>query len=95
MHNIPPRPEDTSRDADRVQVDLLRAAPVWRRLQLACSLSASVVRAARHALAQADPDSGPIERDIRFVELHYGSALAAGLRAHLMQRHKSETAVTR
>ncbi len=32
---IPPRPADTSVEAERVQIDLIRAAPVSRRLQMA------------------------------------------------------------
>ena len=92
MHRIPPRPADTSREAERVQVDLLRAAPVSRRLHLAWSLSATVIGAARRALARADPRAEATERDIRFVELHYGSALAAALRADLMRRRAADTA---
>jgi hypothetical protein len=95
MHDIPPRSEDTSREAERVQVDLLRAAPVWRRLQVALSLSASVISAARRALARVEPGADRIESDIRFVDLHYGSALAAGLRADLERRRVSEATVPR
>jgi hypothetical protein len=85
-HRIPPRPADTDPEAERVQIELLRAAPVWRRAQLACSLSATVIDAARRALIRADPDADPVERDLRFVELHYGAEVAAGLRADLMRR---------
>ena len=86
MRRIPPRPTDTSREADLIQVDLLRAAPVSRRLHLAWSLSAAVIGAARRALARADPRAEATELDIRFVELHYGPALAAALRVDLMRR---------
>jgi hypothetical protein len=95
MHRIPPRPEDTSLEAHDAQVALLRSAPVWRRLQLAWSLSASVIDAARRALERADPDADSTERAIRFVELHYGSALASGLRTELIRRRTSEVATPR
>ena len=84
---------DTSAEAERVQVELLRAAPVSRRLHLAWSLSATVVSAARRALARAEPGAGQTEWDLRFVELHYGSALAASLRAELQRREIAESSL--
>jgi hypothetical protein len=85
---IPPRPADTSVEAERVQIDLIRAAPVSRRLHMAWSLSATVIGVAREALLRAQPDASPQEIDLRFVELHYGSDLAAALRAELIRRQE-------
>ena len=85
MHRIPARAEDTSAEADRVQVDLLRAASIARRLHLACSLSAAVISLARRALERADPAAGQTEWHVRFADLHYGPALAASLRETLMR----------
>lgn len=86
MPGIPARPTDTTVEADRVQIDLLRAAPVARRLQIAVSLSATVIGAARRALERTNPLTTRLERDLRFVELHYGAALADALRADLVRR---------
>lgn len=83
---IPARPADTEPDAERVQVALLRAAPVARRLHVAMALSATVMSAARRALARARPLASARELDLRFVELHYGADLAADLRADLDRR---------
>ncbi len=83
---IPPRPADTSAEAERVQIDLIRAVPVARRLHMAWSLSATVISTARQALRRARPDAAPQEIDLRFVELHYGPDLAAALRSDLIQR---------
>ncbi len=83
---IPARPADTAPDAERVQVALLRAAPVARRLHVAMALSATVIGAARRALARARPLASARELDLRFVELHYGAKLAADLRADLDRR---------
>jgi hypothetical protein len=83
---IPARPADTTPEAERVQVDLLRAAPVARRLHLALRLTATVVGAARRAIARAHPEATRRELDLRFVELHYGADVAAGLRADLNRR---------
>ena len=83
---IPGRPADTAPDAERVQVALLRAAPVARRLHVALGLSATIIGAARRALARAQPHASARELDLRFVELHYGADAAAGLRADLDRR---------
>ena len=83
---IAARSADTTPDAERVQVALFRAAPAARRLHLAFSLSATIIGAARCALARGDPQASARELDLRFVELHYGSAIAEGLRADLDSR---------
>jgi hypothetical protein len=83
---IPARPADTAPDADAVQIALLRAAPVGRRLHIALALSATAISAARRGLARAYPRSTAGDLDLRFVELHYGADAAAGLRADLSRR---------
>jgi len=83
---IPPRSADTSAEAERVQIDLIRRAPVSRRLRIAWSLSATVIGVARQALVRAEPHASSQEIDLRFVELHYGRDLAAALRAELIRR---------
>jgi len=86
---IPARPIDTDSDDDRMQVETLRRAPVGRRLRLALSLSATVVNLARRALVRAHPNASARELDVRFVELHYGADVAAGLRADLERRSRA------
>ncbi len=83
---IPARPADTSVEAERVQIDLIRAAPVSRRLQMAWTHSATVIGLARRALARARPHATQHELDLQFVELHYGVDLATALRADLLRR---------
>ena len=80
------RPADTTPDAERVQVALFRAAPVARRLHLAFSLSATIIGAARRALARSQPHASTWELDLHFVGLHYGPHVAEGLRADLDRR---------
>jgi hypothetical protein len=65
---------------------LLQAASVARRLHTALSLSATVIGAARRALARLQPSLSPHERDLRFVELHYGRDIASSLRSELARR---------
>ncbi|MGH9348976.1 MAG: hypothetical protein ACRD26_17095 [Vicinamibacterales bacterium] len=66
-----------------MQIALLRAAPVSRRPHLALSLSASVIGAARQALARSSPEASARELDLRFIEPHHGRELAAALRQYL------------
>jgi hypothetical protein len=86
---IPSRPADTTADADRVQTALMRAAPVGRRLRLAFGLSATAMTLARRAIARAHPAASNDERDLLFVELHYGPDLARALRVDLAQRRRA------
>ncbi len=83
---VPPRSPDTEPDAERVQVELLRAASVARRLRLAVSVTETVVGAARRGIAMAHPHASPSELDLKFVEIHYGANLARELRADLERR---------
>ena len=87
---IPARPADTTPDAEDVQAALFRAAPAARRLHLAFSLSATIIGAARRALARSQPHASTRELDLRFVELHYGRDLAGELRADLDRRDAAQ-----
>jgi len=77
------RAADTSPDADRVQLELLRRAGETRRFALCRSLTGSVVALSRRALREQMP--GAAERDvlIRWVALNYGETLAEGVRRRL------------
>jgi hypothetical protein len=77
---------DTSPAAERVWIKLWREMPESQRLGRALSLSRSVIAASRAALAEAQPQLSPRERDLRWVEINYGRALAERLRAHLKSR---------
>jgi hypothetical protein len=70
-------------DAERVQIDLLRAAGTARRAALALSLSRSVIALARDAIRRRHPELSEQDVGLAFVELNYGSELAARLRRHL------------
>jgi hypothetical protein len=94
VRHIPPRASDSTLEAEWMQVDLLRAASVSRRFQLACSLSASVITAARRALLRADPRAEPLAADLRSVEIHDGLDLAAALAADLARRQPGRAVAT-
>jgi hypothetical protein len=63
---------------------------VSRRLQSAFALSATVVGAARRALARSYPQASIRDRNLRFVAVHYGRQLADDLRADLERRDRAQ-----
>jgi hypothetical protein len=78
-----PLSADTDLDAEHVQLELLRRASVGERLRLAFSLSDAVMRMARDALRRLHPGDSDAEHAVRFVAIHYGEELAAGVAARL------------
>ncbi len=72
---------DTSPDAERVQIELLREASDARRFGLVRSLSKSVIQWSRQTIQQAHPDASEEELAILLVALHYNQKLADALRA--------------
>ncbi|MBI2756046.1 MAG: hypothetical protein HYX52_04975 [Chloroflexi bacterium] len=74
---------DTDRAAERVQIDLLRAASFERRATLARSLSTTTLELARRAIEEAHPDASEDELGVRFVAACYGKALAERLRRYI------------
>ncbi len=88
--SLPPSlSRDTSREADAVQVGLLRLATPERRGRLALMLSDATRHLARRAIDQASPALSEREKDLLFVCVHYGRELACGLGRYL-ERHESE-----
>ena len=77
---------DTTPEAEKVQIELLRRASVSQRFALACSLTATAISLSRRAIARANPELDDREVGLKFVELHYGRPLAAKLRAYLRGR---------
>jgi len=77
------RSSDTSPEVERVQLELLRRAGEARRFQLMRSLTSTVVDASRRALSETMPGASEQEVLLRWVEIHYGQALADGVRRRL------------
>lgn len=85
---LPARSPDTDPEAERVQIELLRAASPAQRAALARSLTSTVIWLARRAIAQQHPGASEEEIGIRFVALHYGQELADELSAFLQRRRR-------
>ncbi len=80
---------DTRPEAAAVHRDLLQRASPTKRASLALSLSQSVCGLARRAIAAREPALSGEEVGLRFVELHYGAALARAVREDLRRRRAS------
>ena len=78
-----PLSPDTRPEIEAVHLELLRKAGPGRRAEMVRSLSATMVRLSRAAVAKAHPELDAAEARLRWVEIHYGAALAAGVRARL------------
>ncbi len=74
---------DTSPDAERVQFELMRRAGPAQRFRMCCEMTSTMVALSRRALSRARPELGPQELAVEWVAIHYGRALADGLRARL------------
>ncbi len=68
---------DTSPEAERVLIGLLRRVPAWRRLQLADQMSATVRQLSLAGLRTRHPAASEAELRRRFADLHLGPELAA------------------
>jgi predicted transcriptional regulator len=80
------RSADTDPETERKHFELLRQAGSARRAQMALALSAQVIEMAHRAIRNATGLRDPVEVKLRFVEIHYGPELAAGVRSCLAAR---------
>jgi hypothetical protein len=68
---------DTSDEAEAVQIRLLRAMPVWRKIQLASELTRALREDVMAELCRWSPQAGPGELRRRFATIWLGPDLAA------------------
>jgi hypothetical protein len=77
---------DTSPEAERVQIELLRKASPAKRFGLTRSLSQSLIQASRQTIKRLHPELSQEELDLLYIELYYGKDLANRVRADLERR---------
>jgi hypothetical protein len=68
---------DTSPEAERVLIELLRQAPAWRRLQLADHMSSTARSLTMAGLRARHPGASDVELRRRFADIHLGPELAS------------------
>jgi hypothetical protein len=68
---------DTRPEAEQVQIELLRQAPAWRKLEMVGQMNQTVRTLALSGLRQRYPQATPEELRRRLADLLLGPALAA------------------
>lgn len=79
---------DTSDEAARVQIELLRRSGLERRAQLTRSMSRTVIDLSRAALREQMPWASEHEVLMRWVALQYGSDLCERVRRYVQARNE-------
>ena len=77
---------DTSPEAERVQIELVRKASPAKLFGLVRSLSETLIQMNRQTLRELHPEMSEEELALIFVELNDGKALADHVRADLERR---------
>ena len=80
--------EDTSPEMERVQVELIRKAPISKRFALMQAWSQFLIEANKQGIRKDHPGASEEEVALIFVARHYGQILADGLRADLARRRQ-------
>lgn len=74
---------DTSSQAEKVQIELIRESSVSRRISKVRSLSQTTMYLSRRAIQRTNPFLSEREVDLAFVANHYGENLAECLGLYL------------
>jgi hypothetical protein len=74
---------DTSETAERVQIALIRQAPIWRRLAALDDLNRAARALMLRGMRERSPDEAPDDRRRRFTALVYGEEVARRAYSHL------------
>jgi hypothetical protein len=85
-----PIPNDTSPEAERVQIELLRRAGPEGRFRKMASLTHSVLTLSKRAIARQNPNLSALEQGMIFVKFHYGAELESRVREFLRKRGSIE-----
>jgi hypothetical protein len=77
---VVPQDNDTSADAEAVQLKLIGQLPPIERLEKALALTCEVIRLSKAAIRRRHPEFSEDDVGLKFIELNYGSELAESVR---------------
>ncbi|PIV82659.1 MAG: hypothetical protein COZ32_04645 [Nitrospirae bacterium CG_4_10_14_3_um_filter_53_41] len=80
--------DDTHPEVERLQIDLIRKAPVFRRLQMAVSLTKTTRWLSWQAICKCNPDKTHEERIRQYILHLYGDELLAERIAGYLKKRK-------
>lgn len=76
---------DTSPEAEAIQIKMLQKASAIGRFTRARSLSSTVIRLSRRAIKRNHPSFSDNEVKLEFISLHYGKLLAEKVRNYILE----------
>jgi hypothetical protein len=79
-------PNDTTPEAEAVQLEILRRKSPTELANLALRLSAHMTALSKRAIREAHPEFSEREVTEMFVEIHYGKELANAVREYQRKR---------
>lgn len=79
---------DTTADAQAVQLELLRGKSPNQKFSMLCSLTHTAMFHAKRALRRANPELDALSLQLRFIEIHYGVALALEVAENVRSRRE-------
>lgn len=77
---------DTSPDAERVQIERLRAMTPAQRMAVSRAMTRRNIHLSLRAIRRAQPDASDDDVKVTFIAVHYGSDLAERVREELARR---------
>ena len=77
---------DTHPKTERFLISLLRNLTTAKKFEQVQSFSSSVMKLSKRAISRANPYLSEDEKNMLFVEYHYGTPLAERLRSFLILR---------
>ena len=81
--SLEPYTTDTSTEAENIQHELVRRMTPSQRAEVAFRLTSEMIRCSKDAIRRRYPEYSELQRQLVFVELHYGAELAASLARYL------------
>jgi len=81
---------DTNPEVERVLISLIRKLSMEEKLNRTLNFSSSIIKLSKRAIARANPELSEDERNLLFVEYHYGVELANKLRSFQEQNGLNE-----
>lgn len=77
---------DTSPDAERAQLERLRAMTPAQRMTVSRAMTRRNIRLSLRAIRRTQPDASDDDVKVTFIAVHYGRDLAERVRAELVRR---------
>lgn len=74
---------DTSAEAERVLISLIRKESIYRKLSKILSFSQTTIQLSKRAISRANKDLDVGQINLLFIKYHYGEDLAVRVKRYL------------